>query len=233
MKKILTLIAFIAVVMALLVIPRESIGAGTYGEALCHEPGYTCFKVPRGETWESLFPDVSQRDLVMRLNRMNEEPYIGGVIAIPENLDVLDPLQYSPFDKKIAAPEQRVIIVDPNKMAWGAYESDGSLIKWGPASLGRAFCPDIQTGCRTKPGEFSVYSKGSQGCISSKFPVPDGGAPMPFCMFFNKGYALHAAELPGYNASHGCVRMFYEDAFWLSKQFVVIGTKVIVKPYLN
>ena len=231
MKKLLALIIFIAVAVVLLVIPREGMSVGTYGEALCHTPGYTCFKVPKGETWESLFPDNAQRNVVMRLNRINEYLRVGSIIAIPENLDVVDTMQYSPFDKQIPAPNEKIIIVDPNKMAWGAYDQNGNLLKWGPASLGQAFCPDIQTGCRTKPGQFAVYSKGSKDCISSKFPVPYGGAPMPYCMFFHNGYALHASELPGYNASHGCIRMFYEDAYWLSKEFVSVGTKVIVKPY--
>ncbi|HEV2613510.1 MAG TPA: L,D-transpeptidase [Gammaproteobacteria bacterium] len=231
MKKLLALVAFVAVVVVLLIIPRESLSAGTYGEVLCHEPGYTCFKVPSGETWESLFPDNAQRNIVMRLNRINEHLPVGRIIAIPEDLDIVDPMQYSPMDKQIPAPNEKLIIVDPNKMAWGAYDENGNLVKWGPASTGQAFCPDIQTGCRTKAGQFAVYGKGGPGCISSKFPVPYGGAPMPYCMYFNKGYALHASELPGYNASHGCVRMFYEDAFWLSKEFVTVGTKVIIKPY--
>lgn len=231
MKKLLALIIFLGVLVALLMIPREGLSAGSYGSILCHQQGYTCFKVPRGETWNSLFPDETQRSLVMRLNRINENLPIGGIIAIPENLDAVDLMEYSPFDKQIAPPAEKIIIVDPNKQAWAAYDPNGNLVKWGPASTGRDFCPDIGAGCRTQSGQFSVYSKGGEGCISSKFPVPYGGAPMPYCMFFNKGYALHAAELPGYNASHGCVRMFYDDAYWLSKEFVEKGTKVIVHPY--
>ena len=55
---------------------------------------------------------------------------------------------------------------------------------------------------------------------------------MPFCMFFYHGYAMHASYLPGYHASHGCIRLFYEDAEWLNKNFVDMGrrgTKVIVQ----
>jgi L,D-transpeptidase ErfK/SrfK len=113
----------------------------------------------------------------------------------------------------------------------GAYDEYGNLIKWGPASPGRSWCSDIHSGCRTKIGQFSIYEKRGEGCISSKFPVPDGGAPMPYCMFFKGGYAIHAAELPGYQASHGCVRTFYEDALWLNHEFAEVGTTVIVRPY--
>lgn len=54
------------------------------------------------------------------------------------------------------------------------------------------------------------------------------GAPMPYFMRFKGGYGMHAGYLPGYAASHGCVRMpnymarhFYENAS--------VGTPVIVK----
>jgi lipoprotein-anchoring transpeptidase ErfK/SrfK len=53
-------------------------------------------------------------------------------------------------------------------------------------------------------------------------------APMPYFMRFNGGIGMHVGHLPGYAASHGCVRMpkemavkFYENAS--------IGTPVIVE----
>lgn len=42
-------------------------------------------------------------------------------------------------------------------------------------------------------------------------PKPPGasfrGAPMPYFLRFHGGYGLHAGFLPGFPASHGCVRM--------------------------
>lgn len=55
------------------------------------------------------------------------------------------------------------------------------------------------------------------------------GAPMPFFVEFKPGYGLHAGHLPGYPASHGCVRLSY----WKARQFYKaarIGTRVTVKP---
>ena len=53
-------------------------------------------------------------------------------------------------------------------------------------------------------------------------------APMPYFMRFNSGIGMHVGHLPGYAASHGCVRMpepmakkFFENAS--------LGTPVIVK----
>jgi len=232
MKKLIALGIFIAVALVLVIIPRESLSAGAYGQVLCQQPGYTCFKVPQGETWNTLFPNDAQRDLVMRINRVNINLRPGSVIAIPDNLDNLNILHHAPFEKQIGTLDKKTIIVDPTKLAWGAYDESGQLVNWGPAALGKSWCPDIQSSCRTKVGEFTVYRKGGEGCVSSKFPIPNGGAPMPFCMFFHGGYALHAsADVPGQNASHGCVRMYFEDAKWLNHEFVEKGTRVIIKPY--
>jgi lipoprotein-anchoring transpeptidase ErfK/SrfK len=55
------------------------------------------------------------------------------------------------------------------------------------------------------------------------------GASMPYFVEFSPGYGLHAGYLPGFPASHGCVRMPY----WKARQFynaARIGTSVTVKP---
>ncbi len=35
-----------------------------YGPGLCASPQYECIKVAPGQSWEKLFPDEQQRDLV-------------------------------------------------------------------------------------------------------------------------------------------------------------------------
>jgi lipoprotein-anchoring transpeptidase ErfK/SrfK len=62
--------------------------------------------------------------------------------------------------------------------------------------------------------------------------MPHGGAPMPYCMFFNGSQGLHGSyEVVDGNASHGCVRMTVSDAEWVRFNFATIGTKVVVRPY--
>ena len=75
-----------------------------------------------------------------------------------------------------------------------------------------------------------VFRKEGYDCESSTFPVGKGGAPMPYCTFFNRGIAFHGSkQVPGYNASHGCVRMYTEDARWINTVFVDMGkTRVFV-----
>jgi L,D-transpeptidase ErfK/SrfK len=205
---------------------------GQYSKSLCGQSGYTCIKVGRGQTWERLWSNDEEMDIVMRLNRMNMELSPGMIIAVPNNLSNLDNMDIAPFSGTIDPSARNTVIVDINKQAFAAYDRAGYLIHWGPVSTARGWCPDVHRNCSTPRGTFYFYSKGGQGCYSSIYPVPTGGAPMPYCMYFYKGFALHASELPGYNASHGCIRLFYEDALWLNKNFVELGhfgTRVIVR----
>lgn len=129
----------------------------------------------------------------------------------------------NPFPSKISGGN--IIKVDLGRLAWGAYDDEGNLVKWGRASGGKNYCPDIRRGCRTITGTYTIYSKKGSGCKSSRFPVGKGGAPMPYCMFFKGGYAMHGSNsVPGYNASHGCVRVPPSDAQWLNQDFVRVGS---------
>lgn len=200
-----------------------------YGGKICDGSQYSCYVTQRGDSWQKLFPDPDQRDLVMRINRMNTRLYSGLKIAIPKSFD--DPLAYSPLPKAIDPPGEKTVIVSLSKLAFGAYDAQGNLVYWGPVSGGRGYCSDIHGRCNTPRGNFTIHSWGGGGCVSSKFPVGKGGAPMPYCMYFHGGFALHGSyEVPGYNASHGCVRMFINDAKWLNREFTAgERTRVIVK----
>lgn len=123
------------------------------------------------------------------------------------------------------------IVVDPSVHAWGAY-SGGRLVKAGLASAGSNYCKDLHRPCRTRAGYYHIQSLGSAGCKSTRFPLGKGGAPMPYCMYFNGNFALHGSyELAEGNISHGCVRMHVDDARWIRYNFARVGTPVIVRSY--
>ena len=104
-------------------------------------------------------------------------------------------------------------VFNPRTLSWTATNDQGHVVKRGRASGVRHYCPDIHRSCRTPRGVFTVHSKGGPGCKSSRYPLPRGGAPMPYCMFFSKYYAVHGSnDVPNYNASHGCVRVTPSDA---------------------
>lgn len=209
-----------------------------YGETLCNEPDFFCIKVKAGETWEKLFPSDEERDIVRRLNRMNIRLKAGLVIAVPKNIDRLSIYDVSPFPRYIKSDGEKTIFVSQKKLAWGAYDEDGELLWWGPISSGVDQC-SVRGGCATPSGEFRVIRKQDIECISTVFPRrangESGGALMPYCMHFFRGYALHGSyEVPGFRASHGCIRMFIEDARWLNEEFIDVpgdgerGTRVVI-----
>jgi len=197
-----------------------------YGARLCHSPAYDCLRVESGDSWQSLFPNEEERMLVKKVNRMNTPLHTGMKIAVPKDLSTSNLLSLSPFPQQIPPSARTVVKVDLTKLAWGAYDAQGNLLRWGPVSGGKNFCPDVGRGCRTPPGNYTVYSKQGAECISHKFPLETrGGARMPYCMHFHGGFALHgSAQVPGENASHGCVRLFTEDAMWLNQEFVDVGS---------
>ncbi|HAT7073018.1 TPA: L,D-transpeptidase family protein [Legionella pneumophila] len=210
-----------------------------YGSALCAYPQYECIKVTGGQSWEKLFPDPVQRDIVQRVNRTYNYLWSGREIAVPKNLANINIFDVSPFPLKIESENEKQIIVDQEKLAWGAYDAQGNLVWWGPISSGSDKCSDSNKVCRTLTGIFRVFSKENVRCTSDVFPIGRGGAKMPYCMYFHKGFALHGSDdIPGVRASHGCVRMFIQDAKWLNENFVELssernnfmGTKVIVRP---
>jgi lipoprotein-anchoring transpeptidase ErfK/SrfK len=134
--------------------------------------------------------------------------------------------------KQIETGGEKVIVIDPHVHAWGAYNANGQLIRSGLATAGARWCEDIGRPCRTKTGVFRIASLGDRHCVSNKFPLGEGGAPMPYCMYFNGGQAIHGSnQLAAANLSHGCVRISVQEAQWLRFDFARTGTKVIVKPY--
>lgn len=203
---------------------------GFYGKEFCNYPEFSCLKVQKYQTWESLWPDVHDRNLMMRFNRTNLPLSSRHWIVVPHNLHKLTLMDLSPFPVKIIPIGNRFLLIDLTKLAFGAYDNTGQLIYWGPISGGKDFCKDIQQPCNTPLGSFRIQRIQGADCISSEFPVATrGGAPMPYCMHFYRGVAIHgSAELPGKNASHGCIRLYTEDAAWLNQKFVKIGTQIKV-----
>ena len=204
-----------------------------YGKKLCANPAYHCIVIKATDTWQGLFPNKRQRDLVMRLNRTNSALYYRQWILIPNQFKNFELMDYSPFpDYDPENKGERFILVDLEKYAFAAYNKYGYQIFWGPALGGMKLCPDTNTSCQTPIGTYRVFKKAGVSCRSGAFPVGSGGSPMPYCMFFHQGFSIHGAYIPGVPNSHGCVQVFPEDAAWLNENFVSAkypyGTKVVI-----
>lgn len=93
---------------------------------------------------------------------------------------------------------------------------DGGTVRAAPVSTGRQ-------GFRTPAGEYVVTDK-HRKWRSTLYP-----ADMPYFMRLSCGeIGFHEGNLPGYPASHGCIRLRREDAAEFFKR-VPIGARVVIK----
>lgn len=114
-----------------------------------------------------------------------------------------------------SAYSQPEIIVDKSKQSYFVIEN-GKTIKTGRVSTGKA-------GHSTPTGKFSIHSKFFK-VRSAKY-----NAMMKYTMLFKGSlYAIHQGVVPGYPASHGCVRVPEKDAIYLFSS-LPIGTIVTIK----
>ena len=91
------------------------------------------------------------------------------------------------------------IDIDLSKQRLYAKEN-GRIVFSGAISSGKS-------GHSTPTGIFRVLEK-ERFHISNKYPEPHGGAKMPYMHRLTKGgIAVHQGYLPGYPASHGCIRV--------------------------
>ncbi|MEE9451794.1 MAG: L,D-transpeptidase [Gammaproteobacteria bacterium] len=236
MKKIILIVSFLSLSLGL----YSNASAKKYAEELCELESYECIKIESGDTWEKLWPDEEQRDVVRRANRMNIRLQNGMTIAVPKNLPSLSIYDVAPFPRYIDSHGEKVIFVSQTKLAWGAYDEEGELVWWGPISSGKDYCGGVGKSCKTPGGSYRIFRRQGVGCVSTAFPRRrsgrNGGSRMPYCMHYYRGYALHGfAIVPGERASHGCVRLFPEDAKWLNQDFIALpkgdyrGTKLIIE----
>ena len=137
------------------------------------------------------------------------------------------------FPLRVKASGHKRFVFDPKVSAWAVYDESGHRVITGRASGGKDYCEDTQSSCRTMVGRFKVYKKGNEKCVSGEFPIKTkGGAKMPYCMYFFRGFTIHAGyDFTDSNTSHGCIRVLPSAAKWLNESFITLGTEVVVLPY--
>ena len=180
---------------------------------------------------DSLTASLSKEEkkLVFALNRIDEHRIKPGLkLIIPDSL-VNDFNLYSPFPSNLSLLDsiQKTVVISQRIQAFALYEK-GSLLRWGPVSTGKQ-----STG--TPSGLYYGNYKAKR-----KISTIDESWVMPY--YFNfmnfEGIGTHEYSLPGYPASHGCVRMYREDAqsiyewanMWELKNDVIVqnGTPFMV-----
>ena len=147
---------------------------------------------------------------VARLNRVDRRHvYPGMTIKAPDN--IADIRSYTPLPTfyQPAVRHEKYILVDVTEQWLGAYER-GKLIFSTPAATGKATT-------ETPIGMFNISTR-DRNHTSSLYKTADEEEqyPMDNALRFHVGednvsYWLHARDLPGKPASHGCIGLFDEE----------------------
>lgn len=146
---------------------------------------------------------------VARFNRIDRRHVYPGM-TIKSPVSMADIKEYTPMPLEYAPARRypRYILVSMEEQWIGAYEF-GKLKFSIPAATGKP-------GFETPTGLFRIDAR-HKNHTSSLYKTDDGTAqyPMDYAMRFyvgpdNVAYWIHARDLPGKPASHGCVGLFDE-----------------------
>lgn len=152
----------------------------------------------------------AQLEIIEMLNRRDPEHLIRADPPIP---GLVVPatwpeggLAYSPFPALWPAADAypKAIAVHQPAQAFAAYEH-GQLVRWGPVSTGRKETP-------TPAGRFNLTWRARSRRSTDN---QDWLLEWYFNFVNARGISFHRFDLPGYPASHACVRLLRRDAEWL------------------
>ncbi len=199
-----------------------------------------------GERPDTLFGKFANQ--AMRFNRLASKFWKAGIIIKkPDDISLLKtwtpmPTNYEICNKKkiCLSKFKKSILIDLKQQYLGVYRY-GELIKLKggelkakdftyvsfPVATGTSAleCQDKKTkkpiGCETPSGLYQVKAKYDKK-FSRLYRVW-----MYYAMCTESSRCLHKGDLPGYPASHGCVRLLGKDAYYLYKR-IPVGTYVFI-----
>lgn len=181
------------------------------------------------------YPDLDKPDpLAADLPKTREQASTGaqGLVSLPASAESSTELAAAatpattktklpdpPDPESLPPAKHRRIEIRLNDQRFDYFEN-GDLLWSGPISSGTRQHP-------TPKGRFRVQSKDidkRSGSYTNYFNQP---TPMPYSLQFHGPYFIHEGYLPDKPASHGCVRLRYEDAKFIYARMRV-GDRVIV-----
>jgi lipoprotein-anchoring transpeptidase ErfK/SrfK len=148
---------------------------------------------------------ASNVQTVLEINRIDTANIAKGrVLIVPNSFD--DPAALSPFPATVAAAADipKLMVVDQAIQAFAVY-NNGALMRWGGVNTGKQSTPT--------PNQLYFANWKGKSVISSE----DDSWILPWYVNLDnkEGISMHQYDLPGYPASHSCVRMFEQDAEWI------------------
>lgn len=148
----------------------------------------------------------AQLHLIWGINRIDGTHFSNvDTLLIPDTFSG-NPLAYAPFPFKVSIlnPVEKIALFAYPIQAYALYEH-GYLVKWGPTSMGSKQHP-------TPTGLFFTNWKGEE--VQSTFD-DEWILRWNFNIENKEGVGWHQYALPGYPASHSCLRLLEEDARWM------------------
>jgi L,D-transpeptidase catalytic domain len=154
---------------------------------------------------------------------------VGDTLTVPDTI-FENILAYSIFPHYYPEADtiDKLIIISNLFQSYGCYEN-GKLIRFAACNTGKERTP-------TFPGRYALVWRDKKRLSSL-----DSNWVLPYTWNFHRyaGNAFHQFSMPGYAASHSCVRQFMSDARWLynwgrgvkvreGKQIWLSGTPVII-----
>jgi lipoprotein-anchoring transpeptidase ErfK/SrfK len=142
---------------------------------------------------------------VLKINRLDHKHVgKGTTLFIPETKIELLALSPLPQELEFVSHIEKLVVVSRRAQAFGAYES-GRLVYWGPTSTGK----------KATPTPAKLYSTNWRKKVTRSTVNSAWVLPWYFNLDMAEGIAFHQYDLPGYPASHGCVRLMESDAIWM------------------
>jgi len=163
---------------------------------------YGLFAFSKKNTTAKLLKKIGKDNLdnILAINRIDKLKR--DTLVVPDSI-YADFNMYAPFPLFIDRIKEvkKIIFVSQRIQAFAAYEY-GSLVFWGPVSTGKKTTP-------TPNGLFHTNWKAKKQISTDD---PTWILYWNFNIINNKGVSLHQFELPGYPASHSCVRLLERSA---------------------
>jgi len=174
---------------------------------------YNAFAIPKDKKQrDSVYAIFSkkyterERYAILALNRLDSKSkWNSDTLVVPAKIDTTL-MAYSPFPMQldVLSEVKKFVVFSYPIQAYGVY-SNGTLVKWGPTSMGK------KTAQTTRGLMFANWKKKlAISTVKSEWKLPYN-----FNIHNTHGIGWHQYDLPGYPASHSCLRLLMKDAIWL------------------
>lgn len=175
--------------------------------------------------------NLDRNKVFITLNRKESSNLrVGDTIIVPDTI-ITDKRAYSVFPQFFPEAEylDKLVLVSNYYQCWAAFEN-GKQVYFAAANTGKERTP-------TYPGRYALVFR-----QKTRLSSTDSSWRMNYYYNFHPyaGMAFHEYDMPGYPASHACVRQFRTDAKWLyewgkgvkvdssGKPIFLTGTPVII-----